>query len=40
MILSVTDSQGKLLEAHTYDTQNRGLTSTRANGVDAVSLSY
>ena len=40
MILSVTDSQGKLLEAHTYDTQNRGLTSTRANGVDSVSLSY
>jgi len=40
MLLSVTDSQGKLLEAHTYDAQNRGLTSTRANGVDAVSLSY
>ncbi|MGO8787537.1 MAG: DUF6531 domain-containing protein [Terriglobia bacterium] len=40
MILSVTDSQGKLLEAHTYDTQNRGLTSTRANGVDSVSLIY
>lgn len=40
MILSVTDSQGKLLEAHTYDSQNRGLTSTRANGVDSVSLSY
>jgi YD repeat-containing protein len=40
MILSVTDSQGKLLEAHTYDAQNRGLTSTRANGVDSVSLSY
>ena len=40
MLLSVTDSQGKLLEAHTYDTQNRGLTSTRANGVDSVSLSY
>jgi YD repeat-containing protein len=40
MLLSVTDSQGKLIEAHTYDTQNRGLTSTRANGVDSVSLSY
>ena len=40
MILSVTDSQGKLLEAHTYDSQNRGLTSTRANGVDSVSLVY
>jgi YD repeat-containing protein len=40
MLLSVTDSQGKLIEAHTYDTQSRGLTSTRANGVDSVSLSY
>ena len=40
MLLSVTDSQGKLIEAHTYDSQNRGLTSTRANGVDSVSLSY
>jgi hypothetical protein len=40
MILSVTDSQGKLLEAHTYDAQNRGLTSTRAYGVDSVSLTY
>ena len=40
MILSVTDSQGKLLEAHTYDAQNRGLTSTRANGVDSVSVVY
>ena len=40
MILSVTDSQGKLLEAHTYDAQNRGLTSTRAYGVDSVSLIY
>jgi YD repeat-containing protein len=40
MILSVTDSQGKLLESHTYDAQNRGLTSARAYGVDSVSLSY
>ena len=40
MILSVTDSKGKLLEAHTYDAQNRGLTSTRAYGVDSVSLTY
>jgi YD repeat-containing protein len=40
MILSVTDSQGKLLEAHTYDAQNRGLTSTRAYGVDSVSVTY
>ena len=40
MILSVTDSQGKLLESHTYDSNNRGLTSARAYGVDSVSLTY
>lgn len=40
MILSVTDSQGKLIESHTYDAQGRGLTSSRAYGVDSVSLSY
>ena len=40
MLLSVTDSQGKLLESHTYDAQGRGLTSARAYGVDSVSLSY
>ena len=40
MILSVTDSQGKLLESHTYDSQRHGLTSSRAYGVDSVSLSY
>ena len=40
MILSVADSQGKLLEAHTYDAQNRGLTSARAYGADSVSLVY
>ena len=39
-VLSVTDVRGKLLEAHTYDSQSRGLTSTRANGVDSVSLTY
>jgi len=40
MTLSVTDSRGKLLESHTYDAQDRGLTSSRAYGVDSVSLSY
>jgi YD repeat-containing protein len=40
MILSITDSQGKVLETHTYDSQNRGLTSSRAYGVDSVTLSY
>jgi YD repeat-containing protein len=40
MILKVTDSQGKVLETHTYDSQNRGLTSSRAYGVDSVTVSY
>jgi YD repeat-containing protein len=40
LITSVTDSNGKILEAHTYDSSARGLTSTRANGVDAVTISY
>jgi YD repeat-containing protein len=36
----ITDSKGKLLETHTYDAQGRGVTSTRAYGVDSVSLTY
>jgi hypothetical protein len=40
LISSVTDSNGKILEAHTYDNSMRGLTSSRANGVDAVTVSY
>ncbi len=40
LITAVTDSQGKTLESHTYDSQNRGLTSSRANGVDAVTITY
>jgi hypothetical protein len=40
MLLSVTDSQSKPLEAHTYDNQGRGLSSNRANGVDSVTLTY
>jgi YD repeat-containing protein len=39
-ITAVKDSAGKILEAHTYDTLGRGLTSTRANGVDAITISY
>jgi YD repeat-containing protein len=39
-ITSVTDSQGKILETHTYDAYNRGLTSARAYGVDAISVQY
>jgi YD repeat-containing protein len=40
LITSVTDSQGKVLEQHTYDGLGRGLTSAKANGVEAVSFSY
>ncbi len=39
-ITSVTDSNGKVLESHTYDSSSRGLTSSRALGVEAVTLSY
>jgi YD repeat-containing protein len=39
-IISVTDMNGKILESHTYDTNGRGLTSSRALGVDAVTLTY
>ena len=38
-VVGVTDSQG-VLETHTYDANGRGLTSARANGVDAVSVQY
>lgn len=40
MISAVLDSNGKLLESHTYDYQKRGLTSSRSGGVDAMSVSY
>lgn len=39
-ITSVTDSNGKVLESHTYDAAGRGLTSSRAKGVDAVTVTY
>jgi YD repeat-containing protein len=39
-ITSVTDANGKVLESHTYDSSGRGLTSSRANGVDAVTVTY
>jgi YD repeat-containing protein len=39
-ITSVTDSQGKVLESHTYDTTGRGLSSSRANGVESLSITY
>jgi YD repeat-containing protein len=40
LITSVTDSNGKVLESHTYDTASRGLTSSRALGVDSVTVTY
>lgn len=40
LITAVKDSQGKILESHTYDSQGRGLSSSRADGVDSVTLQY
>ena len=40
LISAVLDSNGKIVESHTYDAKGRGLTSSRANGVGAVSISY
>lgn len=39
-ITAVRDSNGKVLEAHTYDLQGRAASSSRANGFDAMTLSY
>jgi YD repeat-containing protein len=39
-ITAVLDSNGKVLEAHTYDAQGRGLTASKAGGVEAVTVSY
>jgi YD repeat-containing protein len=39
-ISAVKDSDGKILESHTYDSKGRGLTSSRAGGVDAVTITY
>jgi RHS repeat-associated protein len=45
LISSVTDALGKTLEAHTYDSQRRGLTSQQANdstghAVNGISVTY
>jgi YD repeat-containing protein len=40
LISAVLDTNGKLLESHTYDGQLRGLSSSRAGGVDAVTVTY
>jgi YD repeat-containing protein len=39
-ITAVLDSNGKVLESHTYDSVGRGLTGARANGVDSVTVTY
>jgi YD repeat-containing protein len=40
MITAVRDSDGKLLESHTYDALGRGITGARANGVESVTVTY
>jgi len=40
LITAVKDSDGKVLEAHTYDAAGRGLTGSRAGGVDSVTVTY
>ena len=40
LITAVRDSDGKILESHTYDGRGRGLTSSRADGVEAVTVAY
>jgi YD repeat-containing protein len=40
LISQVLDSNGRVLEAHTYDASGRGATSSRANGVETVTVSY
>jgi len=40
MITAVIDSNGKVLESHTYDYCSRGTSGARAGGVESVTLSY
>ena len=40
LITAVLDSGGKVLESHTYDNRSRGLTSSRAGGVEALTITY
>lgn len=39
-IISVTDSEGKVLETHTYDASGRGLSSSSADSVESITLQY
>lgn len=40
LISAVLDTDSKVLEAHTYDSERRGLTSSRAGGVDTITINY
>jgi YD repeat-containing protein len=40
LITAVKDSNGKVLESHTYDSNGRGLTGAKAGGVEAVTITY
>jgi YD repeat-containing protein len=40
LITAVTDANGKILESHIYDSKGRGLTSSRALGVEAITITY
>jgi YD repeat-containing protein len=40
LISAVKDSDGKVLESHVYDSQGRGLTSSRALGVESITIAY
>jgi YD repeat-containing protein len=40
LITTVLDSNGKTLESHTYDSSGRGLSSSRAGGVESLTISY
>jgi YD repeat-containing protein len=39
-ISAVLDSNGKVLESHTYDVAGKGLTSSRAGGAEAITVTY
>jgi YD repeat-containing protein len=40
LVTAIKDTDSKLLEGHHYDAIGRGLSSTRANGVDSVTITY
>lgn len=40
LITSVMDANGKILESHTYNSCTQGLTSSRAGGVEAITIIY